>query len=596
VHIPRHIRRLFGTPFTLAGALCACIVLLAACNDDESPAGPLAPGAGPSFLISDGAHNALVGFYWYLPTLVKPAPPKTLTPDPDLAGLDPVVTIRLCSDDNCTSVGAINTQFTSTSITYSKSSKQYQVNWNTKTAGTTAGTYRIDVAAGQAGFRRTLGLADVKLSNKGTTNQPGQVIGWRLGSPFLIAFQVMVQTAGSVTIAPTTATINPAGSQQFTATLRNLHGALLVGRVVKWQVVSSPTTGVIANLTPTSGPTNASGQTVTTVTAGSAPGSATVYAVSNDLAVPHSPVDLLFATAILTVQSPNHDIWTMMRSMPTPRAGFGLAETGGILYAIGGTNGTVNTLRLVEAYNTNTDAWTTKGVPPTSRNFLSAAAINGIIYAVGGQVEGSGGVVDASQLLEAYDPATDMWITKADMPTGRDWVGVGAVNGILYAVGGYGRNTERQELEAYNPLTDTWTSKTPMPTPRSAPGVGVINGILYVVGGYDHSTGKSVTTVEAYDPGTGTWNTTPLTPMPTPRNGFGVAVIDGILYAIGGDNNNVISAVVEAYDPGTDKWTTKSSMTTPRNYSGAVGVNGIGYDVGGANDNGVVSTLEAYTP
>ena len=129
----------------LAHLCCTALVLLTACSSDESPTSPSAPLAPidgePASLIDDGAHNGLVGFYWYLPTL-RPSPPKTLTPDPDLAGLDPLVTIRLCSNDNCTSVGATVAQFSRTStpaaITYNNGGKQYQVSWKTSTS--TAGT------------------------------------------------------------------------------------------------------------------------------------------------------------------------------------------------------------------------------------------------------------------------------------------------------------------------------------------------------------------------------------------------------------------------------------------------------------------------
>ncbi len=70
----------------------------------------------------------------------------------------------------------------------------------------------------------------MKLFSAGKVTSTSARIGWKLGNPFPIAFQIMKQIPGAVTIAPTTATISPGGSQQFTATLRDLHGALLVGR------------------------------------------------------------------------------------------------------------------------------------------------------------------------------------------------------------------------------------------------------------------------------------------------------------------------------------------------------------------------------
>src|SRR5437016_12348384 len=65
----------------------------------------------------------------------------------------------------------------------------------------------------------------------------------------------------------------------------------------------------------------------------------------------------------------------------------------------------------------------------------------------------------------AVVPGSGFWTTKAPMPTGRYALGVAAVNGILYAVGGY-NNAVLATLEAYDPVTNTWTTKAPMPTAR----------------------------------------------------------------------------------------------------------------------------------
>jgi len=289
-------------------ALCASVTVVAACTTDESPTAPSGPSnSSPELLIRDGANLGVVGFYWSLPTLTKRTIPKTLTADPDIVGLDPVVTIRLCSDDNCTSVGATVRQFSRSStpaLTFTKSSGQYQVSWDTRCCA--PGTYRIDVEAGAPGFRRSnLGIADVKLF-AGKVSSTTQRIGWKQGTQFPIAFWVAVQIAGSVSITPATATISPGGSQQFTATLRNLHGALLGNKTISWQTTSTPATGVIASLTPPNGPTNGSGQAATTVTAGGTPGTATLYAISSDQAAPDSRV---FSTAAINVALPG---WTAL--------------------------------------------------------------------------------------------------------------------------------------------------------------------------------------------------------------------------------------------------------------------------------------------
>ena len=217
---------------------------------------------------------------------------------------------------------------------------------------------------------------------------------------------------------------------------------------------------------------------------------------------------------------------------------------------------------------------------PTPRWGLGVGEVNGVLYAVGG---GSN-----TRAVEAYDPASDSWTAKKSMTATRQDLGVGVVNGILYAVGG-GRGGSLETVEAYDPRTDTWTTKVNLPTPRMRLAVGVVNDILYAVGG-DNISGY-LATVEAYDPVTGIWTTK--APMPTARSGLAVGVVNGILYAIGG---NGMRTTVEAYDPATDTWTTKAPMPTGRR-SLAVGVvNGIIYALGGEGQPGFLATVEAYDP
>jgi hypothetical protein len=52
--------------------------------------------------------------------------------------------------------------------------------------------------------------------------------------------------------------------------------------------------------------------------------------------------------------------------------------------------------------------------------------------------------------LEAYDPATNTWTSEAPMPTAREFLAAGVVNGVLYAVGGSGFG-DGKNVEAFNP-------------------------------------------------------------------------------------------------------------------------------------------------
>jgi len=224
--------------------------------------------------------------------------------------------------------------------------------------------------------------------------------------------------------------------------------------------------------------------------------------------------------------------WSTKASMPTARQGLGVGVIDGILYAVGGVSITKSTniyLNTVEAYDPSTNTWSTKASMPTAREGLGVGVINGILYAVGGN-----GTSTHLTTVEAYDRSTNTWSTKASMPAGRDGLSVGIINGILYAVGGNGASADLNTVEAYDPSSNTWSTKASMPTGREGIGVGVINGILYAVGGSAGPTGF-LNTVEAYDPSTSTWSKAPS--LSTKRAFSGVGVANGVLYVVGGAIN-----------------------------------------------------------
>jgi kelch-like protein 2/3 len=233
------------------------------------------------------------------------------------------------------------------------------------------------------------------------------------------------------------------------------------------------------------------------------------------------------------------------------------------------------------------DYWSPRASIPAPREFMGVGTMNGIVYAVGGYVGGSGGAV---RTMDAYDPSHNTWTNKTSMDSARSSLGVGVVNGILYAVGGYSTVTGQSvaTVEAYDPATDKWTTKTRMPTPRHSVGIGVLNGILYAIGGYTTATFQSLDTVEAYNPATDQWST--MASMPTTRCCVAVVAdpVNGILYAIGGDQ----LTTVEAYDPVANTWSPKPSLDVGRDgFFGAAFISGVVYVVGGGDNE-----VEALAP
>ncbi len=567
--------------------LVPVLLIVEACASGERPT---APRSGPDFAISDGVHEGgTPGFYFLPPVVAQPTFSGSF--DADITTLNPQIAICDITngpDSNCGGAGGTSAVivFTTTStpaITVDLTTPQYQVNWNTRGAGFVAGhTYRVHVTAGASGARRELGFADVLLSTtpgqaKDVTT--GDVIVAKDGRTLPINFRIEAGIAGSVSVSAATPSIPTGGTDLFTATVQDLHAAPLVGVTVAWTVTAAPS--VVASLAPTSGPT-------TLLTAGTTPGTAVVTATSAGVS----------ATVSITVEC---DCWTTKASMPTARYALGVGAIDGVVYAVGGVKSVSPSIAAtVEAYDPASNTWTTKASMPTARHRLAVGVVNGILYAVGGSGNfGSPAVVLAT--VEAYDPATNSWTTKASMPTARFDLAVVVANGTLYAIGGISSAVQGvATVEAYDPATDTWTTKASMPTARFGLGVATINGKLYAVGGASNAPGGAqYATLEVYDPGTDTWTTK--ASMSATRHLLGLGAINGKLYAVGGESNiptPTIVGSVEAYDPVTDLWTTKAAMPTARAFLGVGVVNGLLYAVGGGGPTGFtpLGTVEAYRP
>ncbi|MGA7306375.1 MAG: kelch repeat-containing protein [Rhodothermales bacterium] len=230
---------------------------------------------------------------------------------------------------------------------------------------------------------------------------------------------------------------------------------------------------------------------------------------------------------------------------------------------------------------------------PTARLGLATCAVNGNIYAIGGYPAAT---VHGIGTVEMYDPATDAWTTKSPMPTERRWLVCGVVGGTIYAIGGFPTDGEPalNTVESYDVASDTWTTRAPMLTPRKAPAATVVDGKIYVMGGANADE-DIVASVEMYDPATDSWSAR--APMAGARAMLASGTVDGKIYAIGGPGPGVQGYnTVEEYDPELDSWVAKTAMPTGRWGVSATAVNGIIYAIGGANGFTALSTVEAYDP
>ena len=236
--------------------------------------------------------------------------------------------------------------------------------------------------------------------------------------------------------------------------------------------------------------------------------------------------------------------------------------------------------------------WEERNAPmPTKRQGYATSAVNGKIYAIGGYLwhddEPKLGRVLGT--VEEYDPAANQWRRRANMRIARAYLSSSAIDGIIYAIGGEVQMWwSRKHVEVYNPVADIWMKKADMLTARTRFNTSVADGKIFAV---DHQS------VEAYDPVADVWQKR--VAVPTKRSGLRISVVGGVIYAIGGwgRQQQKYLDVVEAYDPATGRWSTRAEMPQARGGFTASVVGGKIYVMGGrGSDGNRILTIDVYDP
>jgi N-acetylneuraminic acid mutarotase len=236
--------------------------------------------------------------------------------------------------------------------------------------------------------------------------------------------------------------------------------------------------------------------------------------------------------------------WSTVQSLPNIRINLnGVSTIGGKLYVAGGLNANNVGVKTLFVYNPATNTWTRKADMPAGGCCGSQGVIGGELYVyVSSESSGPG-------RLYRYTPGTDRWATLAS-PSGEHVFPEGAaVAGKFYLVGNRGGPGSGDQLEVYNPATNSWTTKAPMPQPSGqVMASAVLNGKFYVAGGVERGTGDAQATLRVYDPVTNTWTTR--APMPNPRSWAAGAAAAGRVFVLGGLNaSETVLATVIAYTP-----------------------------------------------
>jgi N-acetylneuraminic acid mutarotase len=243
-------------------------------------------------------------------------------------------------------------------------------------------------------------------------------------------------------------------------------------------------------------------------------------------------------------------------------------------------------------FSVSASPWESRAAAPTQRMYAASAAADGRLYVAGGTSD-TEDFTGYLATMDAYDPVSNGWSSRAPMPTARVRAGAAALDGLIYVAGGNDGSGLLATVEVYDPATDQWATRAPMQVARAHPALVAFDGRLYAIGGIGDG-GAALATVEVYDPATDQWSTR--RSMTDGRALSGAAVEGGIVYAVGGGFGFTPSTLVQAYNPVSNTWSSRASLPNAQGFSGIVAAGGRVLVVAGVGEQGVVNDVGAYDP
>lgn len=283
---------------------------------------------------------------------------------------------------------------------------------------------------------------------------------------------------------------------------------------------------------------------------------------------------ILFPGAHVEAQS--RGTWQTLAPMPSMRQEVSTAVLGSRVYVIAGFFSNGVSSNLVEAYDAATNTWSGAAPLPIETNHNAAATIGNRIYAFGG----------TSNRCFSYNPDLNQWSEVASMNFRHgNTPAVAVIDGRIYVAGGDGPGMNQREVEVYNPTANQWMMLASMNVGRNHTAGAAINGKFYVAGGRPGDAAANA--LEVYDPVTNFWTTLPA--MPTGRSGVGAAAVNGELYVFGGEIPQIFDSV-EVFNPLKNSWTQLPPMPVAKHGIFAAVINSTVYLPGGATVQGLGAT------
>ncbi len=207
----------------------------------------------------------------------------------------------------------------------------------------------------------------------------------------------------------------------------------------------------------------------------------------------------------------------------TAVSGAAVAEAGGVLYAIGGFDGS-NVLGTIQAYDPKNNSWSASGATlTTARMNAAVASVAGKIYVIGGS-DGSS-QLNSIEVLDTTSGTPVISGFASSLVTARSNAAAAVLNQKLYVLGG-SNGSAQSSVDIFDLVTGT-SATGDAGTAFDQASASVLNNKLYVLG----TTGGSVKLIN-FD-GT-SWSGASSTSLDATK-GVGAVAFNNVLYGINGD-------------------------------------------------------------
>ena len=252
------------------------------------------------------------------------------------------------------------------------------------------------------------------------------------------------------------------------------------------------------------------------------------------------------ATADVEIYDIETNEWTPKNNLDQAKATTCSGMINDKIYIMGGWAIINNEWKPVNTnleYDYETDSYIEKQSTPINIGFGTSCIYDSLIYVFGGFTDIDGNPNNTKKSW-TYDPYTDTWDSICDMQFQHGETCPQVIDNKMYVIGGLegtpGNWKITGKVEMYNPDSDSWEEKEEMPYPSNGGSI-VHNEKILVFGGdtgyweSKYSTGSNL--IQEYDPAENKWEIKH--GMPFKRSALPVKV-GKYVYIIGGKENSRI--------------------------------------------------------